>query len=178
VINVWKRGSRRGWLGLLPSYGKCFFCGRDSKGLRLRIEYAEGVCSCDFVVDDTFQGFRGVLHGGIVSGILDEIMWWTVFMETGTICVTWKMDVEFRKTVSCETAYRAVGKYRGITHGNYKVFGGIEDDSGKVCASANAVFREAKDVKKDDFLRSLDFSGESGEVESLLRSRLLKTERE
>ena len=165
-------------MGLLPSYEKCFFCGRDSKGLKLRIEYAEGVCSCDFVVDDAFQGFHGVSHGGIVSGILDEIMWWAVFMETGTICVTWKMDVEFRKTILCGKAYRAIGKYRGITHGNYNLFGSIEDDSGKVCANANAVFREAKDVKKDDFLRSLDFSGESGEVESLLRSRLLKTGRE
>ncbi len=164
-------------MGLLPSYEKCFFCGRDSKGLRLRIEYAEGACSCDFVVDDAFQGFHGVLHGGIVSGILDEIMWWTVFMETGKICVTWKMDVEFRKAIFCGKAYRAIGKYRDIAHGNYHVFGSIEDNSGKVCASANGVFREAKGVKKDEFLQSLDFSGESGEVEPLLRSRLLKAGR-
>ncbi len=165
-------------MGLLPSYEKCFFCGRDSKGLKLRIEYAEGVCSCDFVVDEAFQGFHGVLHGGIVSGILDEIMWWTVFIETGAICVTWKMDVEFRKTISCGKAYRAIGTCRGTAHGNYNVFGSIEDDSGKVCASANAVFREAKGVKKDEFLQSLDFSDRSGEMESFLRSRLLKTGRE
>jgi acyl-coenzyme A thioesterase PaaI-like protein len=159
----------------LPSYEKCFFCGRDSKGLKLKVGYAEGVCSCDFVVDDAFQGFHGVLHGGIVSGILDEIMWWAVFMEMGAICFTRKMDVEFRKTIFCGKAHRAIGKYGGIAHGSYHVSGSIEDGSGKVCANANAVFREAKGVKKDEFLQSLDFSGESGEVESILRSRLLGT---
>ena len=165
-------------MGLLPSYEKCFFCGRDSKGLKLRIEYADGACSCDFLVDDAFQGFHGVLHGGIVSGILDEVMWWTVFMEMGVISVTWKMDVEFRKTILCGKGYRAVAKCGGIAHGNYHVSGSIEDGSGKACARANAVFREAKGVKKDEFLQSLDFSGESGAVESILRSRLLGTGRE
>ena len=164
-------------MGLLPSYEKCFFCGRDSKGLRLRIEYAEGACSCDFAVDDTFQGYHGVSHGGIVSGILDEISWWTVLMETGKVCFTWKIDVEFRRTILCGKTYRARGKYIGVTHGNHSVVGSIEDASGKVCANANAVFREAKGVKKDEFLQSLDFSGESGEVEPLLRSRLLKADR-
>ena len=161
-------------MGILPNYKKCFFCGRRSNGLNLKIEYTEGICSCDFVADEAFQGFHAVLHGGIVSGILDEIMWWTVFIETGKICVTWKMDVEFRKTISCGKAYRAVGRYQGVTHRNYHLFGSIEDGSGKICAKANGVFREPKDTNMDDFLRNLDFSGDSGEVESLLRSRLLK----
>jgi uncharacterized protein (TIGR00369 family) len=161
-------------LELLPSYEKCFFCGRDSNGLHLRIEYAEAICSCDFVTDDAFQGFRGVLHGGIVSGVLDEIMWWTVLMETGAICVTWKMDVEFRKTVFCGKAYRAVGRYRGVNHGNHHVSASIQDDSGKICTTASGVFRERRDANNDDLFRNLDFSEGSKEVESLLRSRLLK----
>jgi uncharacterized protein (TIGR00369 family) len=163
-------------LGLLPSYEKCFFCGRNSKGLHLKIEYSEAICSCDFVTDDAFQGFGGVVHGGIVSGILDEIMWWTVFMEAGAISVTWKMDVEFRKTVSCGKAYRAVGRYRGIDRRSYHASGSIEDDSGKVCATAVGVFRAAKGEHKEELFRKLDFSEGSKEVESLLRSRLMKTD--
>ena len=167
------RRERGGQLERLPTYEGCFFCGRDSDGLHLKIELGESLCSCDFVIDDRFQGFRGVPHGGIVSGILDEIMWWTIFMETGAICVTWKMDVEFRKTILCGKAYRAVASYRGASRGNHLVSGSIEDDSGKVCTRANGVFREAKGAKKDDFFRDLDFSNGSREVESLLRSRLL-----
>jgi len=162
-------------LGLLPGYEKCFFCGRDSNGLRLRIEYAEAVCSCDFVASDVFQSFGGVVHGGIVSGILDEIMWWTILMETGAICVTQKMDVEFRKTVFCGKAYRATGRYRGVDRRSYHVSGSIEDDSGKVCATAVGLFRAARDVKREEFFQNLDFSEGSKEVESLLRSRLMTT---
>lgn len=133
---------------------------------------------CDFITDPSFQGFRGVLHGGIISGILDEIMWWAIFMQTDTLCATWKIDVEFRKTVLCGKAYRAIGKYQRVKLGNYHVSGSIEDDSGQVCATALAVFRELKDANKDDFFRSLDFSESSHQVESWLRSRLSKPDRE
>lgn len=158
----------------LPRYENCFFCGPDSKGLRLRIEYGDHACSSNFVVDDLFQGFRGVLHGGIVSGILDEIMWWAVFMETGILSATWKLDVEFRKTVLCGKAYRAVGIYERAKHGNYHVSARIEDDSGTICASALGIFRGLKETDEGEFFRNLDFSESSEKVESLLRSRLKK----
>ncbi len=160
----------------LPNYKNCFFCGRHSHGLHLTIAYGDGACSCDFSIQGGFQGFHGVVHGGIVSGVLDEIMWWTVLMETGAVCVTWKMDVEFRKTVFCERTYRAVGRYHGVKHGNYQVTGSIEDDAGKVCSSATGIFRKLKNADSDELFRNLDFSESSHHAESLLRSRLLRTD--
>lgn len=158
----------------MPRYDNCFFCGRDPKGLHLAIEYAENICSSDFVIDDSFQGFHGVLHGGIVSGILDEIMWWTVFMATGLICATWKIDVEFRKAVLCGKAHRAVGRYERVRHGTHHLSAAVEDDSGQICAAAAGMFREVKDTDKDAFFKNLDFSESSEQMESLLRSRLSK----
>lgn len=142
--------------------------------MHLRIEYGDHVCSSNFVVDDLFQGFRGILHGGIVSGILDEIMWWAVFMETGVLSATWKLDVEFRRTVLCGKAYRAVGIYERKKHGNYHVSARIEDDSGEICASALGIFRGLKGTDNEEFFHNLDFSESSENVESLLRSRLKK----
>lgn len=159
----------------MPTYDTCFFCGRDSNGLHLKIEYADNICSSSFVIDGSFQGFRGVLHGGIVSGILDEIMWWAVFMETGLICATWKIDVEFRRTILCGKAYKAVGRCERVRHGTYHVSASIEDDSGQVCAAAVGLFRELKDADNEAFFRSLDFSQSSKQMESLLRSRVLGT---
>lgn len=156
----------------LPRYENCFFCGSDSKGLHLRIEYSDHACSSSFIIEDSFQGFRGVLHGGIVSGILDEIMWWTVFTETGVLSATWKLEVEFRRTVLCGKAYRAVGKYERMKHGTHHVSACIEDDSGEVCASALGMFRALKDTDTEEFFRNLDFSESSEQVESFLRSRL------
>ena len=60
---------------------------------------------------------------------------------------------------SCGKPYRAAGTCQGATHGSYNLSWRIEDGSGKVCPNANAVFREAGDVCRDDLLRGLDFSG-------------------
>ncbi len=158
----------------LPTYKKCFFCGRDSHGLHLKIAYKDGICSCEFVTDGAFQGYRGVAHGGIVSGVLDELMWWTILVETGAMCFTWKMDIEFRRPVMCSETYRAVGSYQGVRHGNYQVSASIEDASGKVCAKAVGVFRKVKDMSNEELFRNLDFSESSGCMESLLRSRMLE----
>ncbi len=93
-------------------------------------------------------------------------------METGVLSATWKLDVEFRRTVLCGKAYQAVGAYERVKHGTYHVSARIEDDSGEVCASALGMFRELKDTDRDEFLRNLDFSESSQPVESLLRSLL------
>lgn len=163
------KGSER-----LPSYKKCFFCGRDSDGLHLKIAYKGGICSCDFVTDGAFQGYRGVAHGGIVSGVLDELMWWTILVETGAMCFTWKMDIEFRRPVACGETYRAVGSYQGVRHGNYQVSAHIEDASGKVCAKAVGMFRKARDMSNEELFRNLDFSESSQQIKCLLKSRMLE----
>ena len=48
-------------------------------------------------------------HGGIITGILNEVMLWTVFMEAKKICATWKIEVEFQRPVVCGKIYRASG---------------------------------------------------------------------
>ena len=52
----------------------CFACGeRNPDGLRLRIEYpSPGRCRIEFVPPKKFQGWQGILHGGIIATILDE----------------------------------------------------------------------------------------------------------
>ncbi|MBM3311171.1 MAG: PaaI family thioesterase [Candidatus Aminicenantes bacterium] len=52
----------------------CFACGRSNPdGLRLRMEYpAPGRCRAEFVPKRKFQGWRGLVHGGVLSTLLDE----------------------------------------------------------------------------------------------------------
>ena len=97
--------------GFLPGTKSCFFCGRSTRGLGLELHYMDGVSSCEFTARETFQGYEGMLHGGIITGILDEVMCWTVFMETKMICATWKIEVEFERPVVCGKIYRASGNF-------------------------------------------------------------------
>ncbi len=72
--------------GLLPGYKKCFFCGPATGGLGLELHYTDDGAICEFTAGDRFQGYDGMLHGGIVTGILDEVMWWTVFTPDKARC--------------------------------------------------------------------------------------------
>jgi len=52
----------------------CFVCGsQNPDGLRIRFEYPEkGLCRAVFTPPRKYQGWHGILHGGIISTLLDE----------------------------------------------------------------------------------------------------------
>jgi uncharacterized protein (TIGR00369 family) len=53
----------------------CFLCGRlNEHGLRLDFVPAGEALSARWVSEKRFQGYADVLHGGIISAILDEVM--------------------------------------------------------------------------------------------------------
>lgn len=54
----------------------CFVCGpTHPTGLRIKYELAgDGVISARWVPNRNWEGFRGVIHGGIVCTVLDEAM--------------------------------------------------------------------------------------------------------
>ena len=112
-----------------------------------------------------------MLHGGIIAGILDEVMFWTVFMETKKICATWKIEIEFQRPVVCGKIYLASGRLLPATNnGDYLASGSIEDESGKSCAKGNASFRMMKGVTFEALMEYLDFGGVSPEIRSLFQT--------
>jgi uncharacterized protein (TIGR00369 family) len=54
----------------------CFVCGsRNPDGLRIAFEYPEkGLCRSVFTPPRKFQGWSGILHGGIIATLLDEAL--------------------------------------------------------------------------------------------------------
>lgn len=53
----------------------CFVCGRlNPIGLRLNFSYFDNKISADFIPLKKYQGYKDIVHGGIISSILDEAM--------------------------------------------------------------------------------------------------------
>jgi uncharacterized protein (TIGR00369 family) len=156
--------------GLLPGYKKCFFCGPATGGLALELHYGSGKVTCEFTAHERFQGYDGMLHGGIVTGILDEVMWWTLFMETKKICATWKIEAEFKRPVMCGKTYHAHGNLLQAERNTYHLSAIIEDVAGKLCAQGNASFRRTRGFNLDDITKYLDFRGVPREIRSLFHS--------
>jgi uncharacterized protein (TIGR00369 family) len=78
----------------------CFACS-DMHPFGLHLEFFEDdrevVCYWD--PSPHFQGFPGILHGGIQATLMDEIASWTVFVKGKTAGVTSDIHVEYRKPV-------------------------------------------------------------------------------
>ena len=60
---------------LQPNSSMCFACGMDSKiGLKMRFyNSGPGEVTADYTVDKRYQGYPGIVHGGVVAAMLDEV---------------------------------------------------------------------------------------------------------
>jgi len=54
---------------------------------------------CDWQPQERFQGYFNVLHGGILSTLMDEIASWYVFAKLRTAGVTSRLDIRYVKPV-------------------------------------------------------------------------------
>jgi acyl-coenzyme A thioesterase PaaI-like protein len=79
----------------------CFVCGQDNpKGVRIRYERQEsGEITALWTPAATWEGFRGIVHGGVVSTVLDEAMSKAV-AATGCEALTAEIRVRFRRHVT------------------------------------------------------------------------------
>lgn len=113
---------------------KCFGCGRLNRhGLQLTFHpnaSGSGVWT-RFVPTGAFEGYGGMIHGGIISTILDEVMAWSLYRQA-TWAVTGQMTTRFRKPVLVGEPIRAIGT--------------IVNDRGRVIEMRGEIRRETDDV--------------------------------
>lgn len=83
------------------SQSACFVCGQENpQGLRLRFEPQEtGEMAATWTPVPAWEGFRGIVHGGVVSTVLDEAMSKAV-AATGNEALTAELRVRFRRHVT------------------------------------------------------------------------------
>jgi acyl-coenzyme A thioesterase PaaI-like protein len=89
----------------------CFACGTaNPKGLNLYF-YRSGDAICtDITLDRNHEGWENVVHGGIISTLLDETMSWALIFFKRTFFVTRKMDVKYVRPVLVGVPLTVAGK--------------------------------------------------------------------
>jgi acyl-coenzyme A thioesterase PaaI-like protein len=81
------------------TYGGCFVCGKKNPGglrLSFQIDKERQTMKTIFVASPVFQGYDGIVHGGILSTLLDEVMA-KLSYELGYHTVTGSLEIKFRK---------------------------------------------------------------------------------
>ncbi len=93
-------------------YEHCFGCGPENPmGLHLDdFEIVDDTVVAEFTPRPEYQGFGGVLHGGVLTTALDEILAWSAILLADSPAVTAKLDLRFRKPAPANATYRLTGR--------------------------------------------------------------------
>ncbi|MEN2985940.1 MAG: PaaI family thioesterase [Thermodesulfovibrionaceae bacterium] len=77
----------------------CFVCGRENpKGLKAEFNSAEGRAYCEISIEKDYEGYSGIIHGGIVAALLDEACVYAG-NSLGFHTVTAEIKIRFKKPV-------------------------------------------------------------------------------
>lgn len=88
----------------------CFGCGKlNLHGLQLTFFLAEDGVYAPFTPGPAQEGYVGLVHGGIITTVLDEVMAWSLY-RLEIWAVTAKIEVVFRRPVEVGVATRATGR--------------------------------------------------------------------
>ncbi len=74
----------------------CFVCGeKNPHGLHLKFSIYEGKASAEFIPQKIHQGYKDIVHGGLISTLLDEAMVKVALMQ-GMPAITAEITVRFK----------------------------------------------------------------------------------
>ena len=88
----------------------CFVCGPGNDGgLGVRFQLVDDVCRAEFVPNESYAGYDGVVHGGILFCLLDDVMANWLYLQ-GERCFTARAEVRYRQPLPVGTPVRLEGR--------------------------------------------------------------------
>lgn len=138
-----------------PNSRYCFVCGLSNAfGLQLRFDLtAPDEVTCLYTVPERYQGFPGVVHGGIVAAMLDEVCGRAhMGIDPPRFMYTARLEVRYRKNVPVEQPLRIVGKALKSKSRTATSSGVIYGPQGEVLAEADALLVDVP----QEFLQGAD----------------------
>ncbi len=122
------------------TYGNCFVCGDKNPGglhLQFQIDPEKRTLKTTFVAGPVYQGFDGIVHGGIISTLLDEAMAKLAY-ELGYQTITASLEIRFKLPAPILQPLHVYGEITQVTHRLVKAKARIEQGDGTVLAAATS----------------------------------------
>jgi uncharacterized protein (TIGR00369 family) len=126
-----------------PTSENCFVCGRENPyGLHLNFyDTAPGETIAEITLAERYQGYPGIVHGGIVAAMLDEVTG-RVFMQAdpARFMVTARLEIRYRKPVPVGERLTLIG--HAVRDGGRvaQASGQVLDRAGNILAEADAFY--------------------------------------
>jgi uncharacterized protein (TIGR00369 family) len=124
-----------------PNSRMCFVCGMQNPiGLKAFFyQDEEGRVVAHFTGKEEHQGYPGMMHGGIVTALLDEVIG-RVAIAQDLWAVTAKLEVRFRHPVPLGQPLTLVGELTHLRSRTLEAHGEIRLEDGAVAAEAEGVY--------------------------------------
>ena len=97
-------------------YGHCWICGEKNPGglhLEFDLDRNAKTLQTSFIPTETYQGFDGIAHGGILSALLDEAMAKLAY-ELGYNAVTARLNIRFKNPARVGEKLTVRGEITGV----------------------------------------------------------------
>lgn len=127
------------------NYRGCFICGEENPvGLKLDFFFdrERKIARAEFMPGREYEGYRHLLHGGIISSLLDEVMAKAILAEEIPV-VTSKLTVEFKRPALVGNRLTLEGWITGRKSRAYFTAGKIFGSDGQLLAEASGVYIRA-----------------------------------
>ncbi|MCJ7458520.1 MAG: PaaI family thioesterase [candidate division Zixibacteria bacterium] len=141
---------------LIRRYSNCFVCGNlNDYGLKVDFFYDKGIARAEYVAGEKFQGYKDILHGGIISALLDEVMIKAVIAR-GILVVTAEIQVKFIKPVKIGEKLFLEGKITGEQKKIFTAEGTVSNSKGEIVAAGKGRFFKVTEEMRMVLEKSLE----------------------
>lgn len=134
-----------------PNSLHCFICGiKNPVGLKLKIyEIDEGLIETTYTAPEHFQGYPGILHGGIAASILDEMSGRALMGDPSSprFMFTGKIEIKYRKNIPIGEPLRIVGKAIRSREKTAEGWAGIYNMNNELLAEATSLLIDIPDLQ-------------------------------
>jgi acyl-coenzyme A thioesterase PaaI-like protein len=134
----------------------CFVCGRENPiGFHMQF-YAdeENRVHADYTPHEAQQGYPGVLHGGLVTALLDEVIGFAG-IASNVWCMTAKLDVRFRKPIPVNARLHVMGEITSHKRNLVEGHSEIRLGDGSVAAEARGTFLRIPEAQLKNYKQAL-----------------------
>jgi uncharacterized protein (TIGR00369 family) len=142
-----------------PNSRHCFVCGLENAiGLKVRFDdNGADEVRVTYTVGDQYQGYPGVVHGGVVAAMLDEVAGRVMMIDDhNRFFMTARMTLRYRRPVPTETELTMVGQLVSESKRAVQAHAEIRLPDGSLAAEADVTLVPLADgVLPDDDLEAL-----------------------
>lgn len=119
-------------------YRLCFACGQDNPiGLKLNFQWDGETVRAEYTPDELYQGWPGLVHGGIIICLLDEAMSYAALFE-GVNCVTAEIQVKLKAPAPLKESLLIMASIRKKTRKLVKTRAAVSLKDGTLVAEGTA----------------------------------------